>query len=285
MRRRTILVTGASGRLGSAVAEILGRDHDLVLFDVHGPADAAQRRLGRCVVGSITDRAAVAAAFEGVDTVVHCAGIAWSNRPFDKLLNVNVGGTVNLLEEAGTRQEVEQFIFISTIRVHGVLEENRDEFMPRHLPFDETHPLLTVEYYGGGKVQAEHWCRMYVRRFGKPVVTFRPTYIVQLPHEPEFAAQPEPGRPALLDYVGASDVVKAIALALDHHPKDGFDAFLLHAVDQRSTTPTLELADRYFPNVPADREKLAACDGFAAFVDCTHARNALGWEPAFRCAR
>ena len=286
MKRRTILITGASGKLGSAAARILGRDHAIVRMDVRKPRDGEpDTPSGRTVVGSVTDRTAVAEAFEGVDSVIHCAAIPWSRPPFDELLHINVAGTVNLLEEAAARPGVEQFIFISTIRVHGVLEEPGDDFMPRFLPFDETHPYLTVEYYGGSKVQAEHWCRMYVRRCGKPAVVLRPSYILPLHAEPDFAAQPPPDQPTLAQYVATSDLVNAMSLALDYHPRDGFDRFLMHAPEQPTTTPTLQLVDRYFPAVPADREKLSACDGFGALVDCSHAAAALNWAPQSRCRR
>lgn len=284
MGRNRILITGTSGRLGSAAADILGRDHDIVGLDVKPPAvdpPPGSRRL----VGSVADRAAVAEAMEGVDTVIHCGAIPSSTPPFDALLQTNVAGTVNLLEEAGRRREVERFVFVSSIRVHGVLEEVRPEFMPRFLPFDETHPYLTVEYYGGGKLHAEHWCRMYVRRFGKPVVVFRPSYILPRDAEDGFRPQPAPDYPDLVQYVATSDLIEAMRLALDHEPADGFDCFLTHAADQRSTTPTLEFVDRHFPGVLADREKLAACGGFAALVDCSRARERLGWRPRFSCRR
>jgi nucleoside-diphosphate-sugar epimerase len=285
MKRRTILVTGSSGKLGAAVVRTLSGAHDIVQMDMREPDDPGQRAIGRLATGSITDPAAVAAAFEGVDTVIHCAAIPWNIPPNANLLNVNVGGTVTLLDEAGARAAVEQFIFISTIRVHGVLEAIDEAFMPRFLPFDETHPLLAMEYYGGGKCHAEHWCRMYVRRFGKPVVTFRPAYILPIAREAEFVAQPAPDHPALLDYVATSDFIEAIRLSLDYHPQDGFDRFLAHAPDQRSATPSLELVDRFFPSIPVDREKLSACGGYGAFVDCSHACEKLGWQRRYQARR
>jgi nucleoside-diphosphate-sugar epimerase len=283
--RRRILITGASGKLGSSLARLLSPHHEIVRLDVREPSNAEEGAIGRIHVGSVTDRSLVSQAFEGVDTVVHCAAIAWNRAPFDRLLNINIGGTVNLLEEAGARSKVERFVFVSTIRVHGVLETLEERFMPRFLPFDETHPYLTEEYYGGSKLHAEHWCRMYVKRFGKPVVVLRPSWICELHREPGFTAQPAPEHPDLLQYVFTSDLVDAVQRAMDHDPRGGFDCFLCHADEQRSTVPTLDFVMRHFPAAKLDTERLGAGEGFAPLVDCTHAKDRLGWKPLSRCKR
>ncbi|MCP4642167.1 MAG: NAD(P)-dependent oxidoreductase, partial [bacterium] len=257
MKRRCVLVTGSSGKLGSALVRHLAPHHDVVQFDVREQEGPELRGIGPVHVGTAADRDAVAEAFEGIDTVVHCGAIPSNRPPFDELLKGNLIGTVNMLEEAGARKEVEQFVFISTIRVHGVLEEVREEFMPHVLPFDESHPFVTVEYYGGSKLHCEHWCRQYVKRFNKPAVVLRPSYIMPLHLEETFKPRPAPDVPDLLQYVATSDLVEGIAKAMDYHPKEGFDAFLCHAPEQFSTTPTLEYVDRVFPDTPKDREKLS----------------------------
>lgn len=280
-----ILVTGSSGKLGSAVVAKFSPEHDIVQIDIKSPTDEAQSHIGTVYVGSVTDRSLVEQAMDGVEAVIHCGAIPSNYPPFNELVHTNVVGTITLLEAAGKSAALRIFLFISTIRVHGVLEEPSAEFMPKFLPFDESHPYLTVEYYGGSKLQAEHWCKSYVKRFKKPVVVFRPTMIVRLDREENFQAGPAPDRPSLNDYVGTSDVLEAIRLALSYEPADGFDAFLLHAADQRSTTPSLELAERWFGGIPVDKEKLNRCNGFGAFVDCSHARATLGWQPRFTCLR
>jgi len=285
MRRRSILITGASGRLGASLAQALARDHDIVQLDLHEPAIEEQRKLGRVHAGSITDPAVVSEAMEGVDAVIHAAAIPGTRKPYHQLLETNVTGTFNLLEEAGNRGHVEQVVYISSIMYHGLVENPPPEHLPRYLPIDEDHPSLAVDYYGCTKAQAEYWCEKYVRRFRKPVVVIRPPWIVPLDQEPSLRAGPAPDRPHLNDYIGTSDLIAGIACAMDYHPKDGFDCFLLHAEDQRSATPSLELVERFFPGIPVDREKLSACEGFGALVDCGRATDRLGWSPSFRCMR
>jgi nucleoside-diphosphate-sugar epimerase len=106
----TVLVTGASGLLGRAVAaEILSRGHEVRTFQrrpsgVPGAQDAR---------GSVTDRAAVAAALEGVDAVVHLAArVSMAGDP-SEFERVNVGGTRILLAEAAA-VGVTRFVAVSS---------------------------------------------------------------------------------------------------------------------------------------------------------------------------
>jgi nucleoside-diphosphate-sugar epimerase len=283
MRRRNILITGSAGRLGSALIARLKDDHDIVQLDVREP-DETQRRIGPVFVGSVTDPEIVARAVEGVDAILHCAAIPSTRKPYRDVVHTNVLGAFLLLEEAGNRNEVEQFIYISSIQWHG-LSEAPYIHLPLYLPINEDHPSLAVDYYPCSKVQAEYWCEKYVQRFRKPVVVVRPPFIVAPANQTTCRAVPAHETPHLHDYIGASDLVDGIIRCLDYHPETGMDRFLFHAADQRSTTPSVELVTRYWPGVPVDREKLSACDGFGALVDCAHAAEKLGWTPKFRCRR
>lgn len=103
-----VLVTGGAGFIGSfAVEGLLARGHTVRVLDnldpqVHGagvtpsiPSDVDFRRV------DIRDRAACAAALDGVDAVVHCAaavGVAQSLYRVEHYVDVNVRGTATLLE-------------------------------------------------------------------------------------------------------------------------------------------------------------------------------------------
>jgi nucleoside-diphosphate-sugar epimerase len=106
----TVLVTGASGLLGGAVARALvGRGDDVRTLQrrpsgVTGAVDVA---------GSLTDADAVARALDGVDAVVHLAAkvsLAGDPAEFDA---VNVGGTRALLD-AAERAGVTRFVQVSS---------------------------------------------------------------------------------------------------------------------------------------------------------------------------
>ncbi len=283
--KRRLLITGSSGRLGGALARELATEHEIVQLDVLEPPTDELRELGPVFQGSITDVSLVEEAMEGVDTVVHCAAFPGPIEPFDELMATNVQGTFVLLEEAGKRDGVDGFIYVSSIQWHGLHERHGALQLPEFLPIAEEHPSLATGYYDTSKVVGEHLCRVYTQRFGKPCVAVRPGWTITEEVEPVFKALPTPDHPNLNDYVGTSDVVDAVRLLLDYDPPDGFEAFLLNAEDQRSTMPSLELVEKFFPGIPVDSEKLEACDGFGALVDCTRARERLEWTPKFRCQR
>lgn len=282
---RNILITGASGRLGSALTMALARQHRVSQLSLDEPSSEAQRNVGPVHVGTIADTGTVRSAMEGVDAVIHCAAFPGAIEPYHRLMETNVLGTFNVLEEAGKRESVKQVICVSSIFWHGLHERRGGQQMPRYLPIDEAHPSLASGYYDTSKVLAEHLCAAFSRRFRKPCVAMRPAWIIAADLEPRFAASPPAEGPHLNDYVGVSDLIDAVWRLLDYEPAEGFDAFLFHAADQRSTVPTRELVARHYPGVGIDEAKLAACEGFGAMVDCSRARERLGWQPTYRCRR
>lgn len=117
----TVLLTGATGQLGGAIASLaLSRGLALRCL-VRDPARArplAEAGAG-LVVGDLTDPRCLAAAVEGVDAVIHSAGLV-SYREADRpaLEAVNVAGTAALLR-AAQAAGVRRFVFSSSIAAIG----------------------------------------------------------------------------------------------------------------------------------------------------------------------
>lgn len=119
---RTVLVTGATGFIGSHVARLLAqRGNEVVLAVEQGSPDTAIADLTdlRRVRCDVRDRRAVRRALRGVERVFHCAGVT-SVRPADseRLFDVNVGGTRVVMEES-LRAGVERVVYTSSAAVVG----------------------------------------------------------------------------------------------------------------------------------------------------------------------
>jgi len=169
-KARRVLLTGATGFIGSRVAEILAlRDGWQVRALVHNPGSAS--RLARLPVemvqmdlGSPQD---LAKAIEGCDAVVHCAvGPAWGDR--NAIFKVTVDGTRKLLEAAQTAK-VERFVHLSTIAVHDLHTSDL---------LDETTPVAPPKGadYSESKAQAEQLV-LDAAKLGLASVVLRPACV------------------------------------------------------------------------------------------------------------
>lgn len=98
-----VLVTGATGFLGSHLARQLVRRGDEVRVLVRATSDRS--RLDGLVLdyveGDVTDERSVARAVEGTDLVVHCAAVVeFGPRDPARMATINVGGTRHVLGAA-----------------------------------------------------------------------------------------------------------------------------------------------------------------------------------------
>src|SRR3989454_641331 len=143
-----VLLTGGSGFLGSFVAEQLSAEGHVVRALVR--PHSARKILDKVArvefaPGAIEDRASLGAAVDGVDAVVHVAGIVKARRPAD-FFEVNTQGTKNLLE-AAVRHGVGRFVYVSSLAAVGPSMDGTP------VP-DEAEPK-PVTHYGRSKLEAE----------------------------------------------------------------------------------------------------------------------------------
>src|SRR2546426_12761006 len=90
----TVLVTGASGLVGSHVVEALVARGETVRALVRPASRAAALRLGaEAVAGDVTDPAVWQRAAHGVRAIVHAAAIVQRRASWERYVAVNVEGT------------------------------------------------------------------------------------------------------------------------------------------------------------------------------------------------
>ena len=167
-----VLVTGLTGRVGANLAVALVNRG----YQVKGivmPGDPTANKLDmldgvEVAYASLTDHDAIAEASEDVDYVVHLAAVmVRGNSPSEALFNVNVFGTLRLLEAAvrGSRS-VKRFVLAST-------DGTYDSINPDYLPIDEQHPQLPGDEYGTSKVLAEQLVKNYGKQWNLPYCIVR----------------------------------------------------------------------------------------------------------------
>jgi nucleoside-diphosphate-sugar epimerase len=136
----TVLLTGATGFVGSHVAEALVRRGDTVRTLARAGSDTALlEKLDVTVVqGDLTNAEALRGAVEGCNVVVHCAAKVGDWGPIDEYRKVNVEGLRNLLD-VGLGRQLYRFVHVSTLGVYAARH---------HHGTDETEPLPNVDIVG-----------------------------------------------------------------------------------------------------------------------------------------
>jgi nucleoside-diphosphate-sugar epimerase len=178
MTRKTYLVTGGTGFLGSAVVRRLVADgHRLRVLDDNSRgrgrrlADVADRI--EFVEADVRDTDGVTRAAAGVDSVLHLAyvnGTEFFYSKPDLVLDVGVRGMLAVID-ACKANHTPELVLASSSEVYQT---------PPTVPTDETAPLsvpdpLNARYsYGGGKLICELMALHQAAAFVPRVLVFRP---------------------------------------------------------------------------------------------------------------
>jgi CDP-paratose 2-epimerase len=195
-KEKPVLVTGGSGFIGSNLAHRLLREgREVVLLDslVRPGVEANARWLEddfgarvRLVIGDTRDAPLVRELVENASAVFHFAAqVAVTTSLADPRsdFEVNVLGTLNVLEAIRSLETRPPLVFTSTNKVYGSLLDVRlDEEDSRYSPvdptlrsrgIDELRPLDFLSPYGCSKGAADQYVIDYARSFGLPATVFR----------------------------------------------------------------------------------------------------------------
>ena len=192
----TVLVTGGAGFIGSNLADRLAQEgHRVRIYDalvrpgVETNLDWLKQRHGdriEAVIADIRDAEQLAAATRGVDAAFHLAGqVAVTSSMVDPRedLDINIGGTFNLLEAVRALSKPIPVIFASTNKVYGDLVDFGSELTDTgYAPADhelathgvgEHQPLDFHTPYGCSKGAADQYVLDYARSYGVPSAVLR----------------------------------------------------------------------------------------------------------------
>ncbi len=166
----TVLVTGASGFLGSAIASALrARSHDVRALVRRSSPRINLNPADTVCEGDLRDRASLAAALKGVRFLFHVAADyrLWARNP-EEILRNNVEGTRLIMEEA-LSAGVERIVYTSSVATLKLTDG---------AAATEDHPLAEGEGIGAykrSKVAAERLVEAMIQRDGLPVVIVNPS--------------------------------------------------------------------------------------------------------------
>jgi dihydroflavonol-4-reductase len=165
--RPVIAITGATGFTGGALARrLVAMGYRVRALTRRLPDDAHANGI-EWVMGSLSDRDALAALVQGAQCCFHIAAMYRSEGSRDEFMAVNRDSTRDLLAISRTAG-VQRFIYCSSIGVHGHVAVT---------PADEDAPFDPRDPYQESKLEAEALCREEMTRPGMHVVIVRPCAI------------------------------------------------------------------------------------------------------------
>lgn len=195
-----MLLTGASGFLGSNILPFLREDFDRVVTLGRSPANDIRADLAK----------EVPAFDEHFDIVLHCAGKAHTvprtEQEKKEFFEVNEQGTVNLclgLEKSGVPAAL---VYISTVAVYGCSYGEG---------IDETHPLNADTPYAQSKLNAEKYLEEWCAKHNVVLTILRPSLIFGKNAPGNLGAMAKGIRKGYYFDIAGGKAVKSIVMAED----------------------------------------------------------------------
>lgn len=227
-----VLVTGASGFLGSLLVARLADTHRVIALSRSTVEHAAA-----AVEGTFTSSADLARLDEHpIDTVVHLAATTGGSSEQDAL-DINVSGTRRFLRYCVDRG-ITRFVLASSIAAVGCLSNG---FVPRTLPIPDDHPCDAADAYGLSKALMENVAFYFARQRPDLDITMFRIGSVQPDTTgavDEIWLDSVKAPFVSLGAIVASDVVEALARAAERRVGPGVHRMNLVASHARTPTPT-----------------------------------------------
>ena len=277
------LVTGGSGFIGSHVVDRLrARGIEVRVFDMVMPTFRQDLEYYQ---GSLLNFDQVKMAMNGIDAVYHLAAVADVKDVFEQphyAEEINVRGTVNVLEAARTSKRVRRVIYGSTTWVYSdcpeaVVDESTPVPPPSHL-------------YTATKLAGEHYCLAYSKLYGVDVTVLR----YGIPYGPRardgavvpiFVSKAMRGEPLTItgdgsqfrQFVYVEDLAEGNVLTLQSIARNR--VYNLDGSEKVTIRRIAETVAHVVGGVRIEQVPARAGDFAGKVVSSGRAREELGWEP------
>ncbi|MBI5404444.1 MAG: NAD-dependent epimerase/dehydratase family protein [Ignavibacteriae bacterium] len=180
IRNKRILLTGGGGFIGSKLAEALGRDNEILVYDIFLRDSLKYKKINRknftVIDGDILDYDKLKKACEDFrpQVAVHLAAIAGVDtviRNPIRTMDINIVGTMNFLKALKKySHNLERVANLSTSEVLGAYSyKSSEKSGTKFAPVGEARWTYSVS-----KVAGEHLAYSFYKEYGYPIVTIRP---------------------------------------------------------------------------------------------------------------
>jgi len=289
---KRIFITGGAGFIGSAVVKTLQESNaEIMIYDdlSFGNRKFIDVPDSAFVRGNILDKDLLQSRLLDFDPqqIVHLAAIHFipycNEHPFESA-NINIAGTLNLLESAKKLPRLEKVFFASTAAVYPIYD---------HAIHEDLTPSPS-DIYGLSKLTGEQLCQKFNLQSEIPTIVCR-FFNAFGPNEtnphliPAIQEQVLAGNRTIKigntqpkrDYIHTADMAKAVQLLLEKFNK-GIDTFNLGRGIEYSVTEVIDAFSKALGEplqTETDPARVRKTDRLHLLADTTKLQKYTGWKP------
>lgn len=289
---KKILVTGGAGFIGSAVVpELQAHGHDVFVLDnlSFGNRDFIEVSDDHFFEVDLRDRKGVEETIQKIQPqwVIHLAAIHFipycNQHPYEAF-DINVKGSMNVLDVLRETPSVEKILFASTAAVYPIHE----------LATPETLEAAPLDVYGLSKLTCERLCREFHLLSNIPTIICR-FFNAFGPNEtnphliPEIQQQLLSGKRTIQlgnlepkrDFIHTSDMARAVQMLLEKF-EDGIDTFNLGQGMEYSVREVVQSFERELGEaitITQNPDRMRPSDRMHLLADVSKLKQTTGWEP------
>ena len=178
MKKKTFLITGGTGFIGSNISNLLiNKNYRVKIFDNNSRGSLQKikyfKKKVKFIKGDIRNKKLLDRALKNTDAVIHLAYVNGTKYFYSKpvlVLDIAVKGMINIVEGC-IKNKIKELYLASSSEVYQT---------PIKIPTDEEEPLkipniFNPRYsYGGGKIITELMGIHYGKKYFKKLIIFRP---------------------------------------------------------------------------------------------------------------
>lgn len=287
-----IVVTGGAGFIGSAVVpKLQSENHDVYVYDnlSFGNREFINVADTHFCLGDIRDAKAVDNFISQVqpDVIIHLAAVHFipycNEHPFESS-DINIRGTINVLDSAKKIKNLKKVFFASTAAVYPISD----------VSVSENHEVRPLDIYGLSKLTGEQLMEKFHLQTGVDTICCR-FFNAFGPNEtnphliPEIEKQIREGNRTIAlgnltpkrDFIHTHDMANAVN-ALINLENVGYDVFNLGRGIEYAVTEVVNEFEKILNDkitIEVDQARVRKVERMHLLADVSKLKNKTGWEP------